>query len=136
MFWTAVAAGAMPVAMTGAEYPPVGIFMVGAYLTVVCGIATLVRFPSSPDAWIPIVIALSLPALILAGMLFLPLGRTRDEFIQVLFLSGIPLGILFLVRNVLRIKRTGFSFTVFLYHFGVWLGWMGLTIAIIAAPIT
>ena len=136
MFWTAVAAGTIPMAMAGADYPPSGVFLVGIYLTVVCGIATLVRFPRSLDAWIPIGIAALLVALFFTVGFLLPMVRFTDEFIHLLFFGGMPLGILFLVRNVIRMKRTGFSLTVFAYHSGVWLGWMGLTGAIIAAPIT
>ena len=111
-------------------------FLVGIYPTVVCGIATLVRFPRSLDAWIPIGIAALLVALFFTVGFLLPMVRFTDEFIHLLFFGGMPLGILFLVRNVIRMKRTGFSLTVFAYHSGVWLGWMGLTGAIIAAPIT
>ena len=136
MFWTAVAAGAIPIAMTGENYLPSGVFLVGIYLTFVCGTATLIRFPRSPDAWIPIGIAALLVALIFTAGSLLRMGRARDEFIHLLFFGGVPLGILFLVRNVIRIKRTGFSLTVFVYHSGAWLGWMGLTGAIIAAPVT
>lgn len=136
MFWTSVTAGAIPIAMTGADYPPSGVFLVGVYLIVVCGIATLVGSPRSPDAWIPIGTASLLFVLLLTGVLVVPLGGCRDEFIHVLFLGGVPLGIFLLVRNVMRIKRTGFSLAVFVYHLGVWLGWMGITVGIMLAPIT
>ena len=136
MFWTFVVAGCIPTAMIEPNYPPAGVFLVGVYLTVVCGIATLVRFPRSPDAWIPIGAGSLLFALLLTASFCIPLGRPRDEFIRLLFMAGLPLGLFLLIRNVLRIKRTGFSLTVFVYHFGVWLGWMGITVAIIAAPIT
>ena len=131
-----VIAGAIPVALSEPSYPPVAVFYVGAYLTIVCGIATFVRFPNSPDAWIPIVIASLLFVLLITNQLLIPLGKSRDQFIQALFFAGLPLGVFLLVRNVMRITRTGFSLTVFVYHLGVWLGWVGITVAILAAPIT
>jgi len=135
-FWMMVIAGAIPVALSEPSYPPVAVFYVGAYLTIVCGIATFVRFPSSPDAWIPIVVASLLFVLLITNQLLIPLGKSRDQFIQALFFAGLPLGVFLLVRNVIRITRTGFSLTVFVYHLGVWLGWVGITVAILAAPIT
>ena len=54
LFWTAVVAGVIPAVLSGQQDPTTGIFITGVYLTVVCGIATLVLHPRSFDAYIPI----------------------------------------------------------------------------------
>ncbi len=136
LFWTAVIAGVIPAVLSGEQNPIIGIFSTGAYLTVVCGIATLVLFPRSLDAYLPICGAILLLAVLFSSAALLPVGRMRDYLCEFLFLSSIPLGIYLLIHNVRRIKKRGMSLVVSIYHFGFWVAWVGLTGAIVNAPIT
>ena len=54
LFWTAVVTGVIPAVLSGEQDPTTGIFITGVYLTVVCGIATLVLYPRSFDTYFPI----------------------------------------------------------------------------------
>ena len=134
LFWTAVVIGAVPVAMAEPNYPITVVFFVGIYLTVVCGLATLIRIPRSLDAWIPLAVALTPFVLSRIGIYLLP-PSLYTEFIYILFFAGLPIGIFLLIRNTKRIKRTGFSLTVFVYHLGVWLVWLGISLVGIFLPI-
>ena len=135
LFWTAVVTGVIPAVLSGEQDPTTGIFITGVYLTVVCGIATLVLYPRSFDTYFPICATILLLAVLFLAAALLP-GRMRSSLGDFLFFSNIPLGIYLLVRNVRRIKKMGFSLTVSIYHFGFWGAWVGLTGAIANAPIT
>ena len=134
LFWTAVVIGAVPVAMAEPNFPITAVFFVGIYLTVVCGLATLIRIPRSLDAWIPLAVALTPFVLFPIGIYLLP-PSLYSKFLHALLFAGLPVGIFLLVRNVRRMKRNGFSLTVFVYHLGVWLVWIGISLAGIFIPI-
>jgi len=134
LFWTAVVAGVIPVARAEPHYPITAVFFVGVYLTVLCGLATLIRIPRSPDAWIPIGVASTPFVLFRIGIYLLP-PSLYSKFMHALLLAGLPVGIFLLVRNVKRIKRNGFSLTVSVYCLGVWLVWIGISLAGIFIPI-
>ena len=136
LFWTAVVAGVIPAVLSGEQDPTAGIFITGVYLTVVCGIATLVLYPRSFDAYIPICGTVLLVAVLFLSVALLPGGRMRSSLGDFLCFCNIPLGIYLLVHNVRRIKKMGFSLVVSICHFGFWVAWVGLTGAIANAPIT
>ena len=136
LFWTAVVAGLIPAVLSGKHDPTTGIFITGVYLTGVCGIATLVLHPRSFDAYIPICGTILLLAILFLTAALLPVGKMRDTVGDLLFYSSIPLGICLLIHNARRIKKIGFSLAVSIYHFGFWVAWVGLTGAIVNAPIT
>ena len=136
LFWTAVLASMIPAVLSGEQNPILGIFVTGVYLAVVCGIATLVLHPRSFDAYIPICGTILLLAVLFLSAALLPVGKMRDTVGDLLFYSSIPLGICLLIHNVRRIKKMGFSLAVSIYHFGFWVAWVGLTVAIANAPIT
>ena len=136
LFWTAVVAGLIPAVLSGQQNPILGIFVTGVYLAVVCGIATLVLHPRSFDAYIPICGIILLLAVLFLSVAMLSVGKMRGTVGDLLFYSSIPLGICLLIHNVRRNKKMGFSLVVSLYHFGFWVAWIGLTGAIVNAPIT
>ena len=135
LFWTAVVVGLITAVRSGEQDVGTGIFITGVYLTVVCGITTLVLYPRSFDAYIPICGTLLLLAVLFLAVALLP-WRMRDYVGNFLFLCSIPLGICLLIHNVRRNKKMGFSLVVSLYHFGFWVAWVGLTGAIANAPVT
>lgn len=134
LFWTAVVIGAVPVAMAEPNFPITAVFFLGVYLTVLCALATLIRIPRSPDAWIPIGVASTPFVLFRIGFYLLP-PSLYSKFLHALLFAGLPIGIFLLIRNTKRIKRTGFSLTVFVYHLGVWLVWLGISLVGIFLPI-
>ena len=136
LFWTAVVVGLITAVRSGEQDVGTGIFITGVYLTVVCGITTLVLYPRSFDAYIPICGTILLLALLFLSAALLPMGKMRDTMGNLLFFSSLPLGIYLLIHNVRRINNIGFSLVVSIYHFGFWVAWVGLTGAIANAPIT
>ncbi|MCH2181767.1 MAG: hypothetical protein MK108_07165 [Mariniblastus sp.] len=126
MFWTAVCAGGLVVvgATDANELSVVMIpFNLAAYLAVICGLTTIIRFPASLDSWLPLA---AIPAVILLIYLgtFIELGDDREAFCVLFLVIGLGYGFYLLVRNIQRAMRTGFSLVVAVYHLASWVGWM------------
>ncbi len=129
MFWTAVCAGALVVvgASGGGMLSEIMIpFNLAAYLVLICGLATIIRFPKSLDSWLPLGAVLVLFFLLLPLSLLVELGDGKEAFASLVLIIGIGLGIYLFIRNVKRMMRTGFSLTVAVYHLATWVGWMVL----------
>ena len=126
MFWTAVCAGGL-VVVGATDDNMLYVIMVplnlAAYLAVICGLTTIIRFPASPDSWIPLAM---IPSLFLATFLyaFTEQSDQRQNFALLVVLVGAVYGIYLLVRNIKRIKGTGFSLVVAIYHLASLVGWM------------
>jgi hypothetical protein len=126
MFWTAICAGGLVVVgatddnMLYVVSVPLNL---AVYLAVICGLVTIIRFPASLDSWIPLA---AIPFLILLTFLYTltEQGDQRQNFALLVMLIGAVYGIYLLVRNIKRIKGTGFSLAVAIYHLASLVGWM------------
>lgn len=128
MFWTAVCAGAVVVVGATDEGMLSEImipFNLAAYLAVICGLTTIIRFPTSLDSWLPLA---AIPAVILLMYLYTLVepGPDREAFAVLTLVIGLGWGIYLLVRNIKRTMRTGFSLAVAVYHLASWAGWMAM----------
>lgn len=126
MYWTAVCAGGLAVVGAtddGMLYTVEVPFNLAVYLAVICGLTTIVRFPTSLDSWIPLAV---IPFLILSMFLYtlIELGDPRQNLAYLVMLIGSVYGIYLLVRNIKRIKGTGFSLAVAIYHLASLVSWM------------
>ena len=126
MFWTAVCAGGL-VVVGATDDNMLSVLMIPfnltAYLAVVCGLTTIIRFPTSLDSWIPLA-AISFLILLTFLYTLTEQGDQRQNFALLVELSGAVYGIYLLVRNIKRIKGTGFSLAVAIYHLASLVGWM------------
>jgi hypothetical protein len=100
-------------------------FNLAAYLAVICGLTTIIRFPTSLDSWLPIA-AIPVAILLICLGSLVELGDDRVAFSVVFLMIGLGYGIYLLVRNIQRAMRTGFSLAVAVYHLASWAGWMVL----------
>ena len=126
MFWTAVCAGGLAVVGVTDDnmlYEVMVPLNLAVYLAVICGLTTIVRFPTSLDSWIPLA---AIPFLILLTVLYTltEIGDQRQNFALLCGLIGDVYGIYLLVRNINRIKRAGFSLALAIYHLASLVGWM------------
>ncbi len=128
MFWTAVCAGGLAVVgasdddMLSVVIIP---FNLAVYLAVICGLTTIIRFPTSLDSWLPIA-AIPVAILLICLGSLVELGDDRVAFSVVFLMIGLGYGIYLLVRNIQRAMRTGFSLAVAVYHLASWAGWMAM----------
>ena len=101
MFWTAVVAGLIAAVLSGEQDLGTVIFITGVYLTVVCGIATLILHPRSIDAYISICGTILLLAVMFLTVSLLPEG-IREYVGVCLFFCSIPIGIysLYLILKI------------------------------------
>ena len=128
MFWTAVCAGGVVVVGATDEGMLSEImipFNLAAYLAVICGLTTIIRYPTSLDSWLPLA---AIPAFILLMYLssLIEPGNDRHAFCVLILVIGLGYGIYLLVRNIKRTMRTGFSLAMAVYHLATWVGWMVL----------
>jgi len=129
MFWTAVCAGGVVVvgATDDGMLSEIMIpFNLAAYLAVICGLTTIIRYPTSLDSWLPLGAGLVLFFLLLPLSLLIELGDGKEAFASLVLIIGIGLGIYLFIRNIKRTMRTGFSLAVAVYHLATWVGWMAI----------
>ena len=126
MLWTAIFGGGVAVVGatdTGMLNEVMVPLNLAIYLAVICGLTTIVRFPKSLDSWIPLV---AIPFLIFLTFLYTlcEVGHQKQNLALLLWLVGAVYGTYLLVRNNRRIKGTGFSLNVAIYHLASFIGWM------------
>ena len=112
-----------PLSSWGLLYEVMVPLNLAVYLAVICGLTTIVRFPTSLDSWIPLA---AIPFLILLTVLYTltEIGDQRQNFALLCGLIGAVYGIYLLVRNINWIKRAGFSLALAIYHLASLVGWM------------
>lgn len=126
MLWTAIFGGAVAVVgatdagMLNEVMVPLNL---AVYLAAICGLTTIVRFPKSLDSWIPLA---AIPFLFFSTFLYTlcEVGHQKQNLALLVLLVSAVYGTYLLVRNNKRIKGTGFSLNVAIYHLASFIGWM------------